>query len=63
MINLRRINNLGFLALFCTQDKLCADLYMRKNKMFERETGGGGGGGGREYACVCVCDNMCLSII
>ena len=52
MINLRRINNLDFLALFCTQDKQCADLYMRKNKMFERETGGGGGGGG---VCMCMC--------
>ena len=54
MINLRRINNLGFLALFCTQDKLCADLYMRKNKMFERETKGGGGGGGSMHVYVCV---------
>ena len=58
MINLRRINNLGFLALFCTQDKQCADLYMRKNKMFERETGGGGGGGEESmhvYVCVTTC--------
>ena len=58
MINLRRINNLGFLALFCTQDKQCADLYMRKNKTFERETWGGGGGGGESmhvYVCVTTC--------
>ena len=54
MINLRRINNLGFLALFCTQDKLCADLYMRKNKMFERETWGGGGGEESMHVYVCV---------
>ena len=54
MINLRRINNLGFLALFCTQDKQCADLYMRKNKMFERETEGGGESM-HVYVCVTTC--------
>ena len=58
MINLRRINNLGFLALFCTQDKQCADLYMRKNKMFEREMGGGGGV--RERGGKRVCMYMCV---